>query len=206
MNHRQLSWTRKYNNNQFIIASRAYFQQSPTCTRVNNLVHIAMWLTLTGHIAMWPTSKEFTSVTKLVHIIMWLRLNEFWVWSCFSCERGFSQRVCNIQIRMYFANFYVNNALHGATLANCSHFQYVSRLRLRVTRIGVKACIDLTLYTELFITSIIEKHVLITPRTILTAVQWSIPGSFLYPLSDSWQGTLPVRYTVQHTIEPTSEA
>ena len=27
MNNRQLSWTRKYNNNHFIIASRAYFQQ-----------------------------------------------------------------------------------------------------------------------------------------------------------------------------------
>ena len=78
MDNKRLSWTRKYNNNLFIIASRAYFQQSPTCTRVNNLVHIAMWLTLIGHIAMWPTSKEFTSVTKLVHIIMWLRLNEFW--------------------------------------------------------------------------------------------------------------------------------
>ena len=28
MNNRQLSWTRKYNNNHFIIASRSYFQQS----------------------------------------------------------------------------------------------------------------------------------------------------------------------------------
>ena len=27
LNNRQLSWTRKYNNNHFIIASRAYFQQ-----------------------------------------------------------------------------------------------------------------------------------------------------------------------------------
>ena len=44
MNNRQLSWTRTYNNNHFIIASRAYFQQSPTCTRVSNLVHITMWL------------------------------------------------------------------------------------------------------------------------------------------------------------------
>ena len=52
---------------------------------------------------------------------------------------------------MYSANFYVYNALHGATLANCSHFQYVS---------GVKACIDVTLYDELFITPITEKHFL----------------------------------------------
>ena len=43
---------------------------------------------------------------------------------------------------------------------------YVSGLLLRVIRIGVKACIDVNLYAELFITSIIEKHVLITPRTI----------------------------------------
>ena len=28
MNNRQLSWTRKYNNNHFIISSRAYFQQA----------------------------------------------------------------------------------------------------------------------------------------------------------------------------------
>ena len=83
----------------------------------------------------------------------------------------FSQRVCHIQIRMYFANFYVNNALHGATLANCSHFQYVSRSRLRVIQIGVKACIDVTLYDELFVTSITEKHILIPLRIILTAVK-----------------------------------
>jgi hypothetical protein len=29
---------KKYDNNNIIIASRAYFLQSPTCTRVNNLV------------------------------------------------------------------------------------------------------------------------------------------------------------------------
>ena len=74
---------------------------------------------------------------------------------------------------MYFAIFYVYNALHGATLANC-HFQYVSRSRLRVIQIGVKACVDVTLYDELFITSITEKHFL-SPlrqlRIILTVVQ-----------------------------------
>ena len=62
---------------------------------------------------------------------------------------------------MYFAKiFYVYNALYGANLANCSHFEYVSRLKLRVIRIGVKACIDVTLYDELFITSITEKYCL----------------------------------------------
>ena len=63
---------------------------------------------------------------------------------------NFSQRVCHIRIRKYFANIYINNALHGATLANCSHFQYVSRLRLRVIWISVKICIDVTLYDEPF--------------------------------------------------------
>ena len=61
---------------------------------------------------------------------------------------------------MYFANFYVYNALHVGTLANYSYFQYVSRLRLRVIQIGVKACIDVTIYDELFITSITEKYFL----------------------------------------------
>jgi hypothetical protein len=32
---------KKYDNNNIIIASRAYFLQSPTCTRVNNLVILA---------------------------------------------------------------------------------------------------------------------------------------------------------------------
>ena len=71
---------------------------------------------------------------------------------------------------MYFANFNVYNALHGATLANCSHFQYVSRLRLRVIQIGVKASIGVTLYDKLFITSISEKYLLSLLRIILTDV------------------------------------
>ena len=37
---------------------------------------------------------------------------------------------------------------------------YESVLLLRVIRIGVKACINVTLFAELFITSMIEKHVL----------------------------------------------
>ena len=73
---------------------------------------------------------------------------------------------------MYFANFYVYNALDGATLAKRSHFQYVyvSRSRLIVFQIGVKTCIDVTLYDELFITSITEKYFLSTLRIILTVV------------------------------------
>ena len=36
------SWRLCFDFKDFIIASRAYFLQSPTCTRVNNLVHIVM--------------------------------------------------------------------------------------------------------------------------------------------------------------------
>ena len=77
---------------------------------------------------------------------------------------------------MYFANILFYNAQHGATLANCSHFQYVSRLRLGVIQIGViqisvKTCIDVTLYDELFVISITEKYFLIPLRIFLTAVQ-----------------------------------
>ena len=142
-----------------------------------------MWLTPIVHIAMWPTVKGFTRVNNLVHITMWLTPKNIKVWSCFSCERSLVngsvtfRAVCILQI------FYVYNALHGATLANCSHFQYVSRLRLRVIQIGVKACIIVTLYDELFITSITEKYFLSPLRIILTAVQSSTPVSLLYPLA-----------------------
>ena len=70
----------KYDNNNFIIASRAYFQQSPTCTRVNNLVYI--WYKSNTH--------------GLLVLIM------------FCSWKNLSQRVCHIQIRMYFANLYVS--------------------------------------------------------------------------------------------------
>jgi hypothetical protein len=35
----------EYDNNHFIIASRAYFLQSPSCTRVNNLVYTCVYNT-----------------------------------------------------------------------------------------------------------------------------------------------------------------
>jgi hypothetical protein len=35
----------EYDNNHFIIASRAYSLQSPTCTRVNNLVDACVFNT-----------------------------------------------------------------------------------------------------------------------------------------------------------------
>ena len=123
MDNKRLSWTRKYNNNLFIIASRAYFLQSPTCTRVNNLVHITMWLTLTGHITMWPTSKEFTRVNNLVHITMWLTLNEFWFDHVMLVREVISQRVWTFQIRVCFTNIYV--ILWILPRATWSHFKYL---------------------------------------------------------------------------------
>ena len=103
--------------------------------------------------------------------------------------------------------FYVFNALHGATLANCSHFQYVSRLRLRVIRISVKACIDVTVYDEPFVTSIIEKHILIPLRIILTAVQRSTLRSLLYSLAKlSVEYTIDLVHSMAYFIEPMAEA
>ena len=75
------------------------------------------------------------------------------------------------------------------------------------SRFSVKTCIDVILYDELFVTSITEKHVLIPLRIILTVVQWSTPGSLLYPLAK-----LMVRYTIglvhniAYFIEPMTEA
>ena len=163
-----------------------------------------MWLTPIVHIVMWPIPKGFTRVNNLVHIAMWLTSKE---WSCFACERGLVNGSATFRSVCIFANFYVYNALHGATLAKCSHFQYVSRLRIRVIRISAKACIDVTLYDELFVTSITEKYILIPLRIILTDVQWSNPGSLLYPLAE-----LMVRYTIglvhsiAYFIEPRPEA
>ena len=112
MNNKHLSWNNEINNN-FIIASRAYFLQSPTCTRVNNLVHIAVWFNTNIHIVvwltpivhtfMWPTPKGFTRVNNLVQITMWLTPKEYWGVIMFCLWENFSQRVCH-------------------TLANCSHF------------------------------------------------------------------------------------
>jgi hypothetical protein len=40
----------EYDNNHFIIASRAYSLQSPTCTRVNNLVGTCVYNTYGFHV------------------------------------------------------------------------------------------------------------------------------------------------------------
>ena len=141
-----------------------------------------MWLTPIVHIAMWPTLKGFTRVNNIVHIAMWLTPKSNKVWSCFACERNFVngpatfRAVCILQI------FYVYNALHRATLANCSHFQYVSRSRFRSHLDRCQSLHHVTLYDKLFITSITEKYFLSPLRIILTVVQWSTPWSLLYSL------------------------
>ena len=61
---------------------------------------------------------------------------------------------------------------------------YVSGLLLRVIQIGVKACIDVTLYAELFITSITEKHFLI-PKDNFDRC----------PMIHSWISLVPPRQT-----------
>src|SRR3954469_22059971 len=55
-----------------------------------------------------------------------------------------------------------HDALLGTAPTDSSTIQYkcVPGLRLRVIRISVKACIDVTIYNELFVTSINEKHIL----------------------------------------------
>ena len=79
---------------------------------------------------------------------------------------------CHIQIPMYFAKLYIVDA---ATTFHLELFQiiaplYVSGISTQSYLDRCSACIDVTLYVELFITSITEKHFLIPLRIILTAI------------------------------------
>ena len=79
---------------------------------------------------------------------------------------------CHIQIPMYFAKLYIVDA---ATTFHLELFQiiaplYVSGISTQSYPDRCQACINVTLYVELFITSIIEKHILIPIRIILTAI------------------------------------
>jgi hypothetical protein len=80
---------------------------------------------------------------------------------------------------------------------------YVSGLLFRVIQIGVKACIDVTLYNELFITSIIEKHFLSPLVTKDNFDHCPVIHSWITlvpPLPVTWQGTHQVWYTAWHTL------
>ncbi len=59
--------TKIYYNNHFIIASWAYLQQSPTCTRVNNLVYICKditpWPSGAYHVCSWERFQS-TNLTR----------------------------------------------------------------------------------------------------------------------------------------------
>ena len=51
MNNRQLSWTRKYNNNHFILTSSAYFRQICPCLLwLRIIMNLWMWIFLVGTI------------------------------------------------------------------------------------------------------------------------------------------------------------
>ena len=83
--------------------------------------------------------------------------------SCFACEGG----ILVNGLQHSDLSVLCKSICHtvDATTLHLELFQmvaplYVSRLLLRVVRIGVKACIGVTLYDELFITSIIEKYFL----------------------------------------------
>ena len=166
-----------------------------------------MWLIPIVHIAMWLTPKGFTRVNNLVHIAMWLTPKEYKGVIMFCFWEKFIQRACHILSHIILQIFYIYNALHGATLPNCSHFQYVSRSRLRAIHIGFKACIDVTLYDELFITSITEKYFLSPLRIILTNVQWSTPRSLLYSLAKyRARYTIGLVHSIAYFIEPMTEA
>src|SRR5215216_6463134 len=97
------------------------------------------------------------------------------VLSCYACERGFQsmglQHSDPYVLRKYLCHIIDTASTLHLELSQMVAPLYVSGLLLRVIRIGVKACIDVTLYIELFITSITEKHFLIPLSKILTAVQ-----------------------------------
>src|SRR6266566_4389551 len=84
--------------------------------------------------------------------------------SCFACEKGLQ----STGLRHLDPCVLYKPLCHTVDTATTLHLElfqmaaplYVSGLLLRVIRIGVKPCIDVTLYDELFNTSIIEKYFL----------------------------------------------
>ena len=76
------------NNNTFIIASRAYFQQSPTCTRVNNLVSVlalnTYGLPVSLVLRMWIRLPHGSDTFKSVCVFVYL---------CISTHRSFFNEV-----------------------------------------------------------------------------------------------------------------
>ena len=79
---------------------------------------------------------------------------------------------------------------------------YESVSLLIVIRISVKACIDVTLYDELFITSIIEKYFLSPLVTKGNIDRYPVIHSWitLVPLDRLMARHTQVRYTAWHTI------
>ena len=105
-----------------------------------------------------------------------------------------------------YLELFQTNVLLGAILNYCSIIcirSLYSELSGQVSSLHRR-----NLYDELFYHLHNRENSLVhqLPRITLTAVLGAILGSLLYPLTDSWQGTLQVRYTTQHTVEPTSKA
>src|SRR6266536_1439660 len=83
-----------------------------------------------------------------------------------------------------------HDALLGTAPTDSSTIQkiYISGLRLRVIQISVKACIDITVYNELFVTPINEKHIL-SPFQVFQDVLERCP------VIHSWITLVPPCYT-----------
>ena len=99
---------------------------------------------------------------------------------------------------------------HHLELFQMTAPRYESGLLLIVIRISVEACIDVTLYDELFnhlhnrekfLSLLVTKDNF--DRCSLIQV---CSSSSLYLLTDLWQGTHQVRYTAWHTVESMAKA
>ena len=107
--------------------------------------------------------------------------------------------VCTLQISMSYCT---TTTLHLKLFQMAAQL-YVSWLLLRVVRIGVNACIDVTLYDELFITSIIEKYFHSPLVTMDNLDRCPVVHSWitLVPLDRLMARHTQVRYTAWHTIQ-----
>src|SRR5215216_4699170 len=97
-----------------------------------------------------------------------------------------------------------NDALFGTarTYSSTIQYKYVSGLRLRVIRIGVKVCIDVTIYDKLFVTSINEKHILSPFRVFQDVLDRCLvlhSGITLVPLCYTYRKA-HIRSGTQHCI------
>ena len=157
---------------------------------------------------------------------------EFWCWSCFARERGLVngsatfRSVCTLQIsmspswtfsimelkqRLMSLVFLWNlGSLARAIAPVLSQKRVIGPDALGITQICVEASIDVTLYNELLVTSIYEKHVL-NPFQVLQDIldRWPVfrAGITLVPSYQTY-GKVYIRSGTQHAyiIDPMAEA